>query len=170
MDHRIFWFATRGQCIKGKKARLFWTQPRIFFNCNVLALLSFYALPSGGNRKTWWSIEGQIFPIHFEIFRYNLVIKVCFWLWLVVAKPGTTQLRSYRTDHWTSTIPAAPRALPCRWWPCRPVRWWLYRRTCRPCGIRRLSPSCTPSRWPSRSRSPPRFRTWNTNHGHWKHS
>ena len=25
-------------------------------NCNVLALLSFYALPSGGNRKTRWSI------------------------------------------------------------------------------------------------------------------
>ena len=26
-------------------------------NCNVLALLSFYALPSGGNQKTWWSIK-----------------------------------------------------------------------------------------------------------------
>ena len=26
-------------------------------NCNVLALLSFYALPSGGNRKMWWSID-----------------------------------------------------------------------------------------------------------------
>ena len=39
MDHRIFRFATRGQCNKGKKARL-----------------SFYALPSGGNRKTRWSI------------------------------------------------------------------------------------------------------------------
>ena len=24
-------------------------------NCNVLALLSFYALPSGGNQKTRWS-------------------------------------------------------------------------------------------------------------------
>ena len=31
MDHHVFWFATRGQCIKGKKARLFWTQPRILF-------------------------------------------------------------------------------------------------------------------------------------------
>ena len=26
-------------------------------NWNVLALLSFYALPSGGNRKTRWSIK-----------------------------------------------------------------------------------------------------------------
>ena len=31
MDHLVFRFATRGQCIKGKKARLFWTQPHILF-------------------------------------------------------------------------------------------------------------------------------------------
>ena len=56
MDHRVFQFATRGQCIKGKKLDCFEHNHIFCFNCNVLALLSFYALPSGGNRKTWWSI------------------------------------------------------------------------------------------------------------------
>ena len=57
MDHRVFQFATRGQCIKGKKLDCFEHNHIFCFNCNVLALLSFYALPSGGNRKTRWSIE-----------------------------------------------------------------------------------------------------------------
>ena len=59
MNHRVFWFATRGQCIKGKKARLN-TTTYFVLNCNVLALLSFYALPSGGNWKTRWSIDSYL--------------------------------------------------------------------------------------------------------------
>ena len=63
MDHRIFWFATRGQCIKGKKARLFWTQPRILFQiarCIVVLLCTI----SGGKSKdavVHWSVYCRSF-------------------------------------------------------------------------------------------------------------
>ena len=60
MDHHVFRFATRGQCIKGKKLDCFEHNHIFCFNCNVLALLSFYALPSGGNQKTRWSINCNI--------------------------------------------------------------------------------------------------------------
>ena len=43
-------------------------------NCNVLALLSFYALPSGGNRKTRWSKKDstKFKYTHFELIRRKL--------------------------------------------------------------------------------------------------
>ena len=40
-------------------------------NCNVLALLSFYAPPSGGNRKTRWSIADlKIFYFTVGLWRF----------------------------------------------------------------------------------------------------
>ena len=73
MDHRVFQFATRGQCIKGKKLDCFEHNHIFCFNCNVLALLSFYALPSGGNQKTRWSIRAGVFyKIGYFLFRSNL--------------------------------------------------------------------------------------------------
>ena len=41
MDHRVFRFATRGQCIKGKKLDSCEHNHVFCLNCNVLALLSF---------------------------------------------------------------------------------------------------------------------------------
>ena len=61
MDHRVFQFATRGQCIKEKSWIVLNTITYFVLNCNVLALLSFYAVPSGGNRKTRWSIVRNYF-------------------------------------------------------------------------------------------------------------
>ena len=60
MDHCIFQFATRGQCIKGKKLDCF-EQKHIFcfkLQCASIVVL-FNALPSGGNWKTRWSINNR---------------------------------------------------------------------------------------------------------------
>ena len=48
MDHRIFWFATRGQCIKGKQCNL---KQNMCLCSKQSSLFSFYALPSGSKSK-----------------------------------------------------------------------------------------------------------------------
>ena len=51
MDHRAFQFATGGQCIKENKLDCFEQKQILYLICNVLALFTFYAPPSGGKWK-----------------------------------------------------------------------------------------------------------------------
>ena len=57
MDHRAFRFATRGQCIKGKWARLFWTH--ILF---LIAMCQqpFLQCPLVANTNPRWSIHSHL--------------------------------------------------------------------------------------------------------------
>ena len=48
MDHRVFRFATRGHCIKGKQCYL---KQNMCLRSKQSSLFSFYALPSGGKSK-----------------------------------------------------------------------------------------------------------------------
>ena len=48
MDHRVFQFATRGQCIKAKQCYL---NQNMCLHLKQSSLFSFYALPSGGKSK-----------------------------------------------------------------------------------------------------------------------
>ena len=66
MDHCVFRFATRGQCLKGKKLDCFEHNHVFRFKLQCASIVILFALPSGGNRKTQWSIvfytveQGQI--------------------------------------------------------------------------------------------------------------
>ena len=64
MDHSVFRFATRGQCIKGKKLDSLNTTTYFVLNCNVLC-------PLAANRKTRWSIST------FSLTTFGTISKWC---------------------------------------------------------------------------------------------
>ena len=57
MDHRAFWFANRGQCIKGKQCQHIAIKNKICVCVqNNLAYFPFMHYPLVANRKARWSI------------------------------------------------------------------------------------------------------------------
>ena len=59
MDHRIFWFAARGQSIKGKQCNTLQFKTKYLCACvqNNLAYFPFMHCPLVANQKTRWSIS-----------------------------------------------------------------------------------------------------------------
>ena len=75
MDHRVFRFATRGQCIKGKQ----WNLKKICVCVqNNLAYFPFMHCPLVANWKTRWSIGKVPDPIHSKFFIQSS--KLCAFL------------------------------------------------------------------------------------------
>ena len=84
MDHRVFRFATRGQCIKGKKARLFWTHTHIFkLQCASIVYLLCTAI--------WWQIERFGGPLSSNLFfNQKSLLAFCFKYLTILTTPFET--------------------------------------------------------------------------------
>ena len=69
MDHRVFQFATRGQCIKGKKLDCF-EHNHIFcfkLQCASIVVLLCTAI--------WWKSKDAV--VHFSVTRFGKILPLC---------------------------------------------------------------------------------------------